>query len=301
MQNRFHTTTNPAESVLCALTGSLAGAFPITVARTIAESKQQKAKTLVCVVSGEGGPEMSMDAVVFVERGKLEQPYAEDNEAAQSAFEDEYFAAGLQYRLTFGGGDAGTATISKWDKGCNNIHATVAVKSLAKLGEGVMALATNSETLGRKQSMRRAPTAAERTSVMKMVKQFYSAKGTPQSLLRRIATTNLTATDLDGDGKFELVGSFVIATQNKFRRDLFLIAEPQGTGYKMALTEYQSYKLPPEGFDSAIKFVDQLDLDGDGTGEVFAIQGGFDAYGYSIYRKQNGHWRKVYSVTGDAC
>jgi hypothetical protein len=64
---------------------------------------------------------------------------------------------------------------------------------------------------------------------------------------------------------------------------------------------YQSYKLPPEGFDSAIKFVDQLDLDGDGTGEVFAIQGGFDAYGYLIYRKQAGRWRKVYHMIGDAC
>lgn len=312
MQNRFHTKTNAAKGIvgwrglatlalLCALLGSLTGAFRVAVSQAVASGPQQKVKTLVCVVSGEGESERSMDAVVIVEGGKLERPYAEENEGARTRFANEYFGAGQHYRLTFGGGDAGTATISKWDKGCNNIHATVAVKTLAKIGEGVMALATNSETLGRKQSMRRAPTAAERTSVLKMVKQFYSAKGTPQSMLRRITTTNLTATDLNGDAKFALVGSFLIATQKKFRRDLFLIAEPQDGGYKMALTEYQSYKLPAEGYDSAIKFVDQLDLDGDGIGEVFAVQGGFDAYGYSIYKKQNGRWRKVYSATGDAC
>lgn len=244
---------------------------------------------------------MNLDAVVIVERGKLGQPYPEYDEAAQTRFAKEFFDVGHQYRLTFGGGDAGTATISKWDKGCNNIHATVSVKTSAKISDVVMALATNSETLGRKPSMRRAPTAAERTSVLMVVKQLYRSKGTPQSLVRQMTTTNLTATDLDGDGKFELVGSFVIATPNKFRRDLFLIAQSQGTGYKLALTEYQAYKLQPEGFDSAIKFVDQLDLDGDGIGEVFAIQGGFDAYGYAIYRNQNGRWRKVYSATGDAC
>ena len=85
------------------------------------------------------------------------------------------------------------------------------------------------------------------------------------------------------------------------RRDLFLIAEPRGSNYAAALVSYKAYKLPPEGFDSAINFVDQLDLDSDGIGEVFAIEGGFDAYGYSIYKKLNGRWRQVYSAMGDAC
>src|SRR5207245_873498 len=144
-------------------------------------------------------------------------------------------------------------------------------------------------------------TEAERAAVLDLVKQIYRSKAATALLLRRMQTTNLTATDLDSDGKFELIGSFVIETKAKARRDLFLIAEPQGNGYKAALVNYQSYKLPPEGFDSAIKFVDQLDLDGDGMGEVFAIQGGFDAYGYLIYRKQAGRWRKVYHMIGDAC
>ncbi len=257
--------------------------------------------TLVCVVSGDEVSEMSMDPVVIIQAGKLKAVYAEYNDAAQQRFAKEYFPVGQRYRLTFGGGEAGTATVKKSDKGCNALHATVAVETTAKFHGQVMALATNSESLGRKASARRAPTDEERAAVMATVKQIYRAKGTTPQLLRLLQTTNLTATDLNGDGKFELIGSFVIQTEAKLRRDLFLIAEPRGNLYAASLANYQSYKLPPEGFDSAIKFVDQLDLDGDGIGEVFAIEGGFDAYGYSIYKEQNGRWRRVYSATGDAC
>lgn len=311
MKNKFRAIANvwqlllrkpgaAALTLLSALLASLVVANGGSHSNSV-NGEPQKLKTVVGVVSSTGDPELSMDVVVMVEHGKLQPPYAEDKEDAQALFAKEYFSTGRKYRLTFGGGDAGTATIRKWDKGCNNIHATVAATTTARLTDKVMGLVTNSETLGSGQSARRALTPAERKSVMLMVKQIYSAKGAPAATLPRMTTTNLTATDLDRDGKFELVGSFVIATAKQFRRDLFLIAEPQGAGYKAALVDYQAYKLPPEGFDSAINFVDQLDLDGDGIGEVFAVQGGFDAYGYSIYQKAGGRWRKVYTVAGDAC
>jgi hypothetical protein len=263
----------------------------------------QQLPTVVCAVSGEQAREMSMDAVVIIENGRLRAPFKEDDDADQQRFAREYFRPGQKYRLAFGGGAVGTATVNKSDKGCNTIHAAVLVDTAAKIHGQVMGLATNSETLGRKSSSRRAPTDQERAAVMALVKQIYRAKGTTAALLRQMQTTNLTATDLDGDGKFELIGSFVIEikAKTKARRDLFLIAEPQSDGYKAALANFQSYKLQPEGFDSAIKFVDQLDLDGDGSAEVFAIQGGFDAYGYLIYKKQAVGWRQVYTMIGDAC
>ena len=136
---------------------------------------------------------------------------------------------------------------------------------------------------------------------MKLVSQIYRSRGTTPALLRTLKTTNMTATDLDGDGKLEIVGSFVVETRANARRDLLLIAEPAGTTFKPALVNFQSYKLEPEGFDSAVDFVDQLDLDGDGVAEVFVQQHGFDAYGYAIYKKSGGRWRQVYTATGDAC
>ena len=259
----------------------------------------QQLSTVVCVVSGDKLSEMGMDPVVMIDKGKLLAPFKE-YDPDQQRFADAYFRPGQKYRLTFGGGEAGTATVNKSETGCNFIHAVAKVETTAKIHGQIMGLATNSDTLGRKPTSRRAPTEAERTAVMLLVKQIYRAKGTTAAMLGRLQTTNLTATDLDGDGKFELIGSFVIEIKPERRRDLFLIAEPQGDGYKAALTNYRSYKLE-SGFDSEMKFVDQLDLDGDGTAEVFAVQHGFDAYGYVIYKKQAGRWLQVYTATGDAC
>ncbi len=309
------------------------------------KAKPKEKVALVCVVSHSDPeePQSNMDAVVLVENGKLTQPYREYNEAAQTTFAGNYFAPGKKYRITFGGGDVGTAIVKSSAKGCNSIHAAATVEDHQKIPPHLSALATDSVTLGRKPAARRPPTDAERLGVMKLVRQIYRARGTTPGAMNLLKTTNLTATDLNGDGEFELIGSFVIESKTpnsnrtkspkvngttgpagNSRRDLFLIAEPQrstptqaagaaspslsaeasfsaGPPFKAGLVNFQFYKLPPEGFDSAVDFVDQLDLDGDGVAEVFVQEHGFDAYGYSIYKKTNGAWRKIYTTTGDAC
>jgi len=270
---------------------------------TASVQKSEPAGSLVCVVSGSDAEssEGNMDAVVLLTNGKLNQPYSEYNEAAQRKFASEYFATGKSYRVTFGGGEVGSATITSFDMGCNNIHAKAKVHDNGKIPPRLSALATDSDSLGRKASARRPPTQPEREAMMKLVNQVYGAHKTAKPLFRLITTTNLTATDLDGDGKFEMIGSFVIQTISKARRDLFLIADPAGKNFKVAFEKFQAYRLPPEGFDSAVDFVDQLDLDGDGIGEVFVQQHGFDAYSYSIYKKTNGRWTHVFTAAGDAC
>ena len=65
--------------------------------------------------------------------------------------------------------------------------------------------------------------------------------------------------------------------------------------------KFQAYQPPPEQCLSSIDYVDQLDVDGDGIGEVFTVQGGFDAYAYVIFKKVRGRWREVYQGIGDAC
>jgi len=251
--------------------------------------------------SSSDQPQGNLDAVVLVENGKLRQPYPEYNEAAQRTFASRYFSPGRKFRVTFGGGEVGGATIKGSDMGCNNLHATAALDDNGRIPAHLSALATDSESLGRKPSARRAPGESERAAIMKLVNDIYRSRQTTPALLRTLKTTNLTATDLNGDGKFELIGSFVSETKTRARKDLLLIAEPAGASFKATLVKFQSYKLPPEGFDSAVDFVDQLDLDGDGTGEVFVRQHGFDAYGYGIYKKSAGRWREVYTTTGDAC
>lgn len=261
---------------------------------------QTRTSTLVFTVSGSGA-EGSMDAVVLVDGKQLRAPYNSEKEDAQKKFGEQYFAAGKVYRLIFGGGEAGTVKVDKWSVGCNNIHAQVTSTTSAKLGGKVMALATNSTTLGKRSVSRRPPTDAERTAVLALMKSIYQQKRTPTTLMSQIKVTNLTATDLNGDGKYEMVGSFTLAAKNKFERDLFLIAKPQGDKFVADFVKFQAYQPPPEEFLSSIDYIEHLDLDGDGMGEVFAQQGGFDGYALLIFKKVGGRWRQVHDMIGDAC
>jgi hypothetical protein len=263
-------------------------------------AQPKKPPIVIFALSGESG-EVNMDAVVMVDGKRLRAPYNEESKEKRTKFAKEYFAASRKYRLMFGGGEAGSVSVNSWSEGCNNVHAKAETSGSVRLGGEVKALATDSLTLGKRPPARRAPTDAERNAVMALVKGIYSQNRTAANLVRSIKVTNLAATDLDGDGKYEMIGSFTLAAGNKFERDLFLITKPQGTLMRADFVKFQAYQPPPETFLSSIDFIDQLDLDGDGVGEVFATQGGFDAYGYLIFKKVGGRWRQVYSGIGDAC
>ncbi|MFN2578392.1 MAG: hypothetical protein ABR607_11955 [Pyrinomonadaceae bacterium] len=263
-------------------------------------SAQTGKRTVIFAVSSESG-EGSMDAVAILEGKRLLSPYNDEQKDKQKTFGEDYFKKGTVYRLIFGGGDAGTATVSKWSEGCNNIHAQAMLSTSARLGGKVMALATNSQTLGKHSVSRRPPTDAERAAVLTLMKSIYQQHRTPATLMPAIKVTNLTATDLNGDGKYEMIGSFTLTGRNKFERDLFLIAVPEGAAMRADFVKFQAYQPPPEGFLSSIDFIDQLDVDGDGVGEVFTNQGGFDGYALLIFKKVAGRWKQVYDMLGDAC
>lgn len=261
---------------------------------------QARKPTMVFAVSAESG-DGSMDAVVSVSGKQLRVPFTDEQKDRQKKIAADYFQTGQTYRLIFGGGESGSVTVKKWSEGCNSVHSEVALSTSAHLGGPVRALATNSDALGKGTSARRAPTDAERAAVMTLVNSIYKQKGTPASLIAALKVTNLTATDLDGDGKYEFIGSFTSAAKSKFERDLFLIAKSQGVGMRAELAKFQAYQPPPETFLSSIDFIDHLDLDGNGVGEVFAVQGGFDGYAYLIFKKVAGRWREIYNMMGDAC
>ncbi len=256
--------------------------------------------TVVFAVTG-AEDERTMDAIVMVDKGRLRPPFDDIKEGSSKAFGEKFFAKGTTYRLMFGGGEAGSVKVNSWGEGCSNIHAQVAVTTSAKIGGEAMALATNSESLGKRAPSRRAVSASERAAVLTLMNSIYRQKRTPAALMRSIKVTDVTATDLDGDGIYEMVGSFGLAAKNKFERDLFLIAKPKGKAMVAEFVNYQAYQPPPEGFLSSIDFVDQLDLDGDGIGEVFVQQGGFDGYAYLIFKQVRGRWRQVHMMGGDAC
>jgi hypothetical protein len=288
--------------------------------RASASPRQQPAKTrpetVVFIVTKDGTEGAQVEPVAVIDgRGALAEPALEAGDGAPSAFLARHYRAGAKYRLIFGGAEAGSLTIraaTPAECAPNAASADVSPASL-KLGGGVMALATDGAHAPRAQASRRAPTAEERAAVFGVAKRFLAGKRVGAAAVERgTKTLNLTATDLDGDGREELIGSYVVKVGAGVRDTLFLVAAPQGIGYSAALTKYARVRakdlMDPSQLDNLGEgglgtelYVEQLDADGDGVGEVFTLSRSFEGTTYRAYRRQRGVWRAAYENYSYRC
>lgn len=290
------------------------------VPRASASSRQGPAtarrESVVFLVTRDGAEDAQVEPVAVIDgRGALAEPASEAGEGALSAFLARHYRAGAKYQLIFGGAAAGSLTIraaTPAECAPNSASADIAPASL-KLGGGVMALATDGAHAPRAQASRRAPTAAERASAFGVAKRFLAGKRVSASAVERgTKTLNLTATDLDGDGRVELIGSYVVKVGPQVRDTLFLVAAPQGSGFRAALTKYArvraSEMMDPSMLDNLGEgglgtelYVEQLDADGDGVGEVFTLSRSFEGTTYRAYRRRRGVWRAAYENYSYRC
>ncbi len=273
--------------------------------------------SVVFLVTKDATEDAQVEPVAVInERGLLAEPDSGTaSDGALSAFLARYYRSGAKYQLIFGGAEAGTLTIrAATPAECSPNAASADIGSpTLKLGGNVMALATDGAHAARAQSSRRAPTAAERAAVFGVAKRFLKGKRVSASAIERdTKTLNLTATDLDGDGREELIGSYVIKIGPKVRDTLFLVAAPHGRGFRAALTKYArvnaSGMMDPslidelgEGGLGTELYVEQLDADGDGVGEVFTLSRSFEGTTYRAYRRQRGVWRVAYENYSYRC
>lgn len=224
-----------------------------------------------------------------------------DDDAGTGSFAREYFRPGRKYRILSGGGDAGTLTVNKhMEQGCVGIVAEAQAETQARLGGRVKALATDSQTMGRGAVSRRAPTEAERARAVELARAAYAKNGVGSALAAKMEVVNLTATDLDRDGRFELVGSFLVEKKDAapITYTLFLIMEPAGDAFKAAWEWF--HKGHEDSYEDR-HFVDQVDFDGDGVGEVVVMGSYYESNDYVIYKRQQGRWRPVYKGGGGGC
>lgn len=291
---------------------SLFGASPASVAQKDGRRAASGVENSIIfkVSRGADASAAIIEPVVLVDgRGRFVEP-----PGGTPQLREKYFGVGRKYRVLFGGGAAGSLTVKDSSAGeCLPDGAGVELQTSAGVGGNVMALATDSPTLGRGQSARRAPTADEHAAAETLAKQAFRKNGVRAVAERTLHTVNLTATDLDRDGKFELVGTFGVVSGKNARDTLFLIAEPRARGgWRAGLAKHERIRAGEMMDGSLINevgrsglltelFIDALDLDAATPDEVLTVANSFEGSHYAVYQKRRGAWRNVYNYYAYRC
>jgi hypothetical protein len=280
----------------------------------LAQPKKTNATALFAVSQNQKG--VFLDPIVLIQNGRFISPPTSDATTAQlTKFASTYYRAEQKYRLLFGGGDAGNVTVKQWNlrKECSRTQASAQLDSSAKISGKVMGLATNSTGLGKREPSRRFPTEKEKDAIFALAEKTYRQKGVTESELKDLKRINITATDLNNDGKAEIIGTFMVKRSKAARvaHILFLITEPYGKTYKVGASQYGQItagdvggtdKLDELGETALAEIlVDQIDLDKDGTAEVIIADLTAEGVAYKIFKKQKNLWRKAYEFYNLRC
>lgn len=268
-------------------------------------------KPIIFAVLNDGA---RLEPIAHVEKGKLTKTTGGDAEAILLAdFSKNFYPPEKNYRLVFGGADAGTVTVksSNPNSDCGKNTADAAVQSAkAKLKGMVMGLATD-VPIGKGSGVRRLPTAAERTEIESLVRAEFTKQKVAAETIKNLRYHNLTALDVDADGVIEMVGSFWVETAPTERALLFFIADKNKTGkYSFGFSEYKAVKQS-EVMSGEIKdlddgiyhelLLDVFDYDADGAGEIFTYVQSFEGAGFYVYRRADGKWTRGFEVSNYHC
>lgn len=267
-----------------------------------------KPKPIIFAVLNDG---QTLEPIAFIEKGKLAA--AASGESSSTTFSNTYYKTKPVYRLIFGGVDDGAAAIKSFDPNaeCSAYMAqTTAQPTRAKLKGMVMALATDAPTKKTK-GVRRLPTATERAEIESLVRAEFIKQKVNDDFVRNMKYHNLTALDVDNDGKAELVGSFWVEPSADERDLLFFIADKGANGkYTFGYSEYQAVKKDSVMGDDVKMLdtgllnellLDAFDYDGDGTSEIFTYTQSFEGAGFTAYRREGGKWTKAFEGSNYHC
>jgi hypothetical protein len=295
----------------------LGGSFETMRAQQPRAGASAAPATVIFAVTRRPDATFEFEPVATYRRGTFAGSVTGESSPAElTRFANNYYRAGQRYRLIWGGAEAGTLIAKQSQKGsdCAKAAATADVQTAVQLGGNRMALATNSSTLGLAKQSRRAPTDEERAQVKTEVERIFREKGVPAAALDKLQTINLTATDLNNDGTAELIGTYLVRRGETkiFIDQLFVLVEPTAAGVKVGLARHQQLKgedfSDPESLESVGQsaflteiLLDQLDVDGDGTGEVFTVSYSFEGTNYTIYKKGAKGWSAIQEFHNYRC
>jgi hypothetical protein len=273
---------------------------------------QRGRKPVIFAILDDG---KTFEPIAFIEKGKLTSAIDGGSEQKEiELFFKAYYKPQSQYRLIFGGANAGTATVksSNKDSECSKHTAEGTVSSTrTKLSGFVMALATDAVTKKAASGLRRKPTPSERTEIESMVRAEFAKNQVSAAARKILHSQNLTALDVDNNKDVEFVGSYWVETGKTERALLFFIAEKGANGkYEFGFSNFGTVKQE-EVMSGDIKNVDEgfyhevllevFDYDNDGVSEIFTYTPSFEGAGFNAYKREKGKWGLAFEASNYHC
>lgn len=274
-------------------------------------AQKKDARKIIFAVVNEG---KNIEPIAFVEKGELKPINEENAENDNAVFVKERYKPKTKYNLIFGGANAGTVTVVKnlANTDCAKNQADVSIVSKKAKPKGViMALATNGLAKRNVKGTRELPTSAERGEIEKLVMEEMKKENIPIKNTDELRYHNLTKVDVDNDNNPEFVGTFWYNTGDNIRSLMFFIAEKDAKGnvsipfQKFDRVETENVMSKDisdvdKGFYHEL-LIDIFDVDGDGTGEIFTLEQGFEGNNFNAYKKVGGKWTKVLETSNYHC
>ncbi|HEV7573191.1 MAG TPA: VCBS repeat-containing protein [Thermoanaerobaculia bacterium] len=217
----------------------------------------------------------------------------------------DYYRVGEKFNVVRGGVPSGTATVLADDHNTCQPVERLAQRSGKSTPQwrSADAVAGKSVDVRRRASALRAPSAGENRELLAVVRRLFAIKAVPASALDQIKSENVAATDLNGDGHIDFIGSFNVRdTRNT--HNLFVIVMRDGDGALRAdVIRYdRSLNARDDGGAKNWTLVDVEDFDGDGIDEIIVENHGWEWGSYDILRmKREADWQVVYSGGGSGC
>jgi hypothetical protein len=240
------------------------------------------------------GQSLSIVPVVIVHYGSHEQgkvvpslndPVPDKATAEDYArFEKSFYQPGSNLSVFSGGSKLGAAKVTSSnvsfleDGEGSELSAAI---SYHGAGEPRLAANTTSQIPGH-LSTRRAATPAEKSTLLRLAKQWLIEYGLARRLLERGALGEVISTELRKGVGQALIGRFDVKSQRATHR-LFAIAEQDGGSYRLTLTDLDAQ---PASSDEHMErtFVDQLDINNDGVDEVITKTELYENCFYNVWK-----------------
>ena len=244
-----------------------------------------------------------LDPIARIKGVTLAAPLPEGKDAAAASvnFEKTYFAPGTSYPLLFGGSELGSITVEKAESiSCEAETATAKVSKPTPLGLDALAVSTL-QGIRTHDNWRHVAPEEQRSEFVRLASEYLKVHGAETLTLEKLKIPSLRATRLKPGGQDVLIGN-VSFTEKAKVYDLFLVIQFEPGKTQTLISSYHVSDDPEDGKDrQQEKFLDQIDLDGDGTDEIITISGYYESWDYAIYREQNGEWKPAYKGGGGGC